>query len=34
MPENYDLFYDTSENDIAYIIVDIIKTYKEMCKED
>lgn len=34
VPENYDLFYDTSENDIAYIIVDIIKKYKEMCKED
>lgn len=32
-PENYDLYYDTSRNDIAYIIVDIIKKYKEMCSE-
>lgn len=31
VPESYDLYYDTSENDIAYIIVDIIKKYKELC---
>ena len=33
VPENYDLYYDTSKNDIAYIIVDIIKKYKQMCSE-
>ena len=33
VPENYDLYYDTSQNDIAYIIVDIIKKYKQMCSE-
>ncbi len=33
VPENYDLFYDTSKNDISYIIVDIIKKYKEMLNE-
>ena len=33
VPENYDLFYDTSKNDISYIIVDIIKKYKEMISE-
>lgn len=33
VPENYDLYYDTSQNDIAYIIVDIIKKYKRMCSE-
>ena len=33
VPESYDLYYDTSENDIAYIIVDIIKKYKELCSE-
>ena len=32
-PENYDMFYDTSKNDISYIIVDIIKKYKEMMNE-
>lgn len=32
-PENYDLYYDTSQNDIAFIIVDIIKKYKEMISE-
>ena len=33
VPENYDLYYDTSKNDIAYIIVDIIKKYKQMSME-
>lgn len=31
VPESYDLYYDTSKNDIAYIIVDIIKRYKTLC---
>lgn len=30
VPESYDLYYDTSKYDIAYIIVDIIKKYKEL----
>ena len=34
VPENYDLYYDTSKYDIAYIIVDIIKKYKEMISEE
>lgn len=34
VPETYDLYYDTSKNDIAYIIVDIIKKYKAMCSEE
>ena len=33
VPENYDLYYDTSQNDISYIITDIIKHYKKMCTE-
>ena len=33
VPESYDLYYDTSKNDIAYIIVDIIKKYKEMSSQ-
>ena len=33
VPENYELYYDTSKNDISYIIVDIIKKYKEMISE-
>ena len=33
VPETYDLYYDTSENDIAFIIVDIIKRYKAMLSE-
>lgn len=33
VPENYDLYYDTSKNDIAFIIVDIIKKYKQMITE-
>ncbi|MDO5133120.1 MAG: cytidylate kinase-like family protein [Eubacteriales bacterium] len=31
VPESYDLYYDTSKNDIAFIIVDIIKKYKKLC---
>lgn len=34
VPGSYDLYYDTSENDIAYIIVDIIKRYKALCSEE
>ena len=34
VPETYDLYYDTSENDIAFIIVDIIKRYKAMLSEE
>ena len=34
VPETYDLYYDTSKYDIAYIIVDIIKKYKEMISEE
>lgn len=29
-PESYDLYYDTSKYDISYIIVDVIKRYKEL----
>lgn len=32
--ENYDLYYDTSEDDIGYIMVDIIKAYKELTQKD
>ena len=32
VPESYDLYYDTSENDIAYIIVDVVKKYHELAK--
>ena len=30
VPESYDLYYDTSKNDISYIIVDIIMRYKKL----
>ena len=30
VPGSYDLYYDTSVNNIAFIIVDIIKKYKEL----
>ena len=32
IPQSYDLYYDTSKHDIAYIIVDIIMKYKELGK--
>lgn len=34
VPETYDLYYDTSENDIGSIIVDIIKHYNALLKKD
>lgn len=30
VPENYDLYYDTSKDNLGYIMVDIIKAYKEL----
>lgn len=33
VPGSYDLYYDTSKNDISYIIVDVIKRYKQLVSE-